>query len=433
MDILLTGGRVIDPKSGTDRKADVLIVGGKIARIEAGQRPPSSEVRVVHVPDRIIAPGFVDLHVHFREPGHEYKEDIESGSRAAAAGGFTTVCCMPNTTPPNDNRAVTDLILKRAREVDLVRIRPLGAVSKGLAGESMSEMGEMRDAGIIAVSDDGLPIMNAELMRRAMEYARTFGLPVVQHAEDLNLVAGGVMNEGEVATRLGLRGQPPSAESSMVARDLELCTWTGARYHVAHMSTARTVELIADAKRRGMPVSCEVTPHHLALTDAACCSYDTNTKVAPPLRSEADVGALKQAIADGIVDAIATDHAPHSDVEKELEYDHAAFGMVGLETALPILMGLCDEGALDVPRMIELLTSRPAACFGLDREGVGSLALGAPADVVVLDLDRRWTIDRAAFRSKARNTPFHGRSVRGRALLTLVGGKVVHDEDRTLT
>jgi dihydroorotase len=431
MDLLLVGGRVLDPKARVDRRADVLIQGGVIADIAPGLHPPS-DAHVVNVRDRLVVPGFVDLHVHLREPGHEYKEDIGSGGRAAAAGGFTTVCCMPNTTPPNDNRSVTDLIVRRAREVGLVRVRPVGAISKGLAGESLAEMAEMREAGIVAVSDDGKPVMNAELMRRALEYARTFSLPVVQHAEDLNLSAGGVMNEGAVATRAGLRGQPPSAESAMVARDLELCAWTGARYHVAHMSTARSAELVRDARRRGLPVTCEVAPHHFSLTDAACAHYDTTTKVAPPLRTVADVDALKQALADGTVDAIATDHAPHSAVEKELEFDHAAFGMIGLETAFALTLRLVDEQVIELRRAIELLTSGPARCFGLDREGVGALTIGLPADVTVLDPDRRWTVDRARMKSKSRNTPFHGWELRGRALLTLVGGKAVHDEDRIL-
>ncbi len=432
MSFLLKNGRVIDPASGRDEQVDVLIEGDKVTRIERGLRAASPETRVVDCANKIITPGFVDLHVHLREPGHEYKEDIGSGSRAAAAGGFTTVCCMPNTNPPNDNRSVTDLITRRAREVGLVRVRPVGAISKGLAGESMAEMGEMKDAGIVAVSDDGKPVMNAGLMRRAMEYARTFGLVCVQHAEDLNLSAGGVMHEGAVSTRIGLRGQPASAESVMVARDLELAALTGARYHVAHLSTARSAALVRDARRRGLAVTAEVTPHHLILTDAACGCYDTSTKCAPPLREATDLGALKEALADGTIDAIATDHAPHSAVEKDTEFDDAAFGMIGLETALPLLLELVKEGVIDVKRMIELFTIRPARCFALDRDGVGALAVGGPADLTVLDLDRAWKIDRAKLRSKSRNTPFHGRDVRGKAVLTFMNGRVSHDEDKVL-
>jgi dihydroorotase len=424
--LLVRGGRVIDPKNQVDRLADVLIEGGKVVEVGTGLRAPA-DATIIDATGKVVAPGFVDLHVHLREPGQEYKEDIASGSRAAVAGGFTTMCCMPNTTPTNDCRAVTDLIVRRAREVNLCRVRPIGAVSQDLKGETMAEMGEMKDAGIVAVSDDGKPVMNAGLMRRAMEYARTFDLPIVQHAEDLSLSSGGVMNEGEWATRLGLRGQPGAAESVMVARDIDLCAWTGARYHVAHLSVGRSADLVREAKKRGLPVTCEVTPHHLTLTDAACCGYDTDTKMAPPLRTNADLAALKAALADGTVDCIATDHAPHSPVEKQLEFDHAAFGIVGLETALSIMLEIVDEGVIGVPRLIELLTIGAARCFGLDAEGAGHLSVGAPADLVVLDLDHRYTIDRTKLRSKSKNTPYHGRAVRGRVTTTLVDGRIVYE------
>jgi dihydroorotase len=417
---------VVDPASGTDRTADVLVADGRIARVGPGQAP--SGARAIDVSGKVVVPGLVDLHVHLREPGQEYKEDIASGTRAAAAGGFTTICCMPNTVPVNDCRAVTDLILARAREAGSARVHPIGAISKGLLGESLAEMAEMREAGIVAVSDDGLPVMNAGLMRRALEYAATFGLPVVQHAEDLTLSAGGMMNEGEVATRIGLRGQPPAAESVMVARDLELVAWTGARYHVAHVSAARTAALVRDAKRRGLPVTCEVTPHHLTLTDAACHAYATYCKCAPPLRAAADVAALKEALADGTIDAIATDHAPHSPVEKDVEFDEAAFGMTGLETALPLVLALVTEGVIPLARAIALLTTSPARCFGLT---AGTLAEGAPADVTVIDLDRSWSFGRATSQSKSMNSPFQG-PLRGRAALTLFGGRVVHDLDGVL-
>ncbi|HWM87889.1 MAG TPA: dihydroorotase, partial [Kofleriaceae bacterium] len=331
MNLLLRGGRVVDPGQNIDAALDVRVESGSIAEVGRGLAAGRG-VRVVDVRDRLIVPGLVDLHVHLREPGQEYKEDIATGSAAAAAGGFTTVCCMPNTVPPNDCRSVTDLIVRRSREVGLCRVRPVGAISVGLQGKALAEYGEMKEAGVVALSDDGRPVMNAGLMRRALEYARTFDLPVVQHAEDLALAEGGVMNEGEVATRLGLRGQPPQAESIMVARDLELVEWTGACYHVAHASTARTVELVRQAKRRGLPVSCEVTPHHLHLTHEAVAAppgYDTRAKVNPPLRAGIDVEALREGLADGSIDCIATDHAPHSTVEKEVEFDHAAFGMIG--------------------------------------------------------------------------------------------------------
>jgi dihydroorotase len=425
--ILLRGGRVLDPGGDLDRAADVLVEDGRVARIAPGQRPPSSDTRVVELHGMLVVPGLVDLHVHLREPGQEYKEDIASGTRAAVAGGFTTVCCMPNTVPPNDTRAVTELIVRRAREAGACHVRPVGAISKGLAGEALAEIGELRDAGCVAVSDDGRPVMSSGLMRRALEYAATFGLPVVQHAEDLGLSAGGVMNEGPHATRAGLRGQPAAAESVMVARDLELVAWTGARYHVAHLSTARSAELLRAAKRRGLPVTCEVAPHHLTLTDAACCDYDTRTKVAPPLRSDADVAALKEALADGTVDAIATDHAPHSPVEKELEFDNAAFGMTGLETALPLVLALVAERVIDLGRAVALLTSSAARCFGLD---AGRLVEGGAADLTVIDPARRWRYD--ATRSKSRNSPFWGRELTGAATLTLVGGRPAHDVDGVL-
>lgn len=433
MEILLRGGRVIDtsvtdasgPGGAFDGVADVLIRDGRIAAVGPGLSAPSA--RVIDVSGKLVTAGLVDLHVHFREPGYEYKEDIASGAAAAVAGGFTTVCAMPNTKPVNDCRAVTDLMTRRSREAGLARVRPIGAVSKGLLGESLAEIGEMRDAGIVAVSDDGRPVMAAGLMRRALEYARTFDLPVVQHAEDLSLAEGGVMNEGPVSTRLGLRGQPPQAESIMVARDVELCAWTGARYHVAHISTARSVELVREAKKRGLPVTCEVTPHHLVLTDEACGHYDTATKVMPPLRDDIDRKACLEGLADGTIDAIATDHAPHSDVEKEVEFDCAAPGMIGLETAVPLTLELVRDGVIDLVHAVRLLTSGPARCFSLDREGVGSLAVGNPADIAVLDLEEAWKIDADDMRSKSTNTPFQGRPVIGRAILTLVDGQVAFD------
>ena len=421
--LLLKGGRVIDPATEFDKISDVLIEDGVIKAVEPGARADGA--RVLDCAGKIVAPGFVDLHVHFREPGHEYKEDIASGARAAAAGGFTTVCCMPNTNPPNDNRSVTELIVRRAREAAVVRVLPIGAISKGLKGESLAEMGEMKDAGIVAVSDDGMPVMNADLMRRALEYARTFGLVVVQHAEDKNLAQGGVMNEGPAATRAGLRGQPPAAESVMVARDLELVAWTGARYHVAHISTAAAVRAVRAAKKRGLPVTAEATPHHFTLTDVACCSYDTATKVAPPLRSEADRQAVREALADGTIDCIATDHAPHATQEKQLEFDQAAFGMVGLETALGLGLKLVDEKVLTLPTLIERLTVGAARVLGLK---AGTLGRGAPADVTVIDLEAAYKVDPDRFKSKSRNSPFRGWELRGRVAQTIVGGVVVHEE-----
>ncbi|HWU88433.1 MAG TPA: dihydroorotase, partial [Kofleriaceae bacterium] len=395
-DLVLRGGRVLLGPAGAPRfeAADVRIAGGRIAELGRGL----AGGRVVDVTDLWVAPGLIDLHVHLREPGQEYKEDIETGTRAAAAGGFTTICCMPNTTPVNDQRTVTELIVRRAREIGAVRVRPIGAITQGLEGKLLADIADMKSAGIVAISDDGRPVMNAGLMRRAFEYARTFDLPVVQHAEDLDLSEGGAMNEGAVATRIGIRGQPACAESAMVARDLEIVEWTGARYHVAHVSTARTVALVREAKRRGLPVTCEVTPHHLALTDEACSHYDTRTKVMPPLRTAADQEALLEGLADGTIDCIATDHAPHSPVEKDVEFECAAPGMLGLETALPILLDFVRRGRLDERRVLEALTAGPARAFGL---AGGALVAGVAADVCVIDPARPVTIDADALRSKS--------------------------------
>ena len=430
MDILLRRGRVIhthaDDHSVFDRSADVLVRDGRIAEIGTGLSSPK-HCQVVDASSYVVTPGLVDLHVHFREPGHEYKEDIATGCQAAASGGFTTVCCMPNTNPVNDCRAVTDLILRRAKQANGVRVYPIGAISRGLQGQRLAEFGEMQQAGIVAVSDDGRPIMNAGLMRRALEYAHTFGLPVVQHAEDLELAESGSMNEGEVSTRIGVRGQPAEAETVMVARDIELVANTRARYHVAHISASRTVSLVRDAKRRGLPVSCEVTPHHFTLTDESCAAYDTNTKVMPPLRTHRDLDAIKEGMADGTIDCIATDHAPHSDVEKQVEFSCAAPGMLGLETAVPLTLELVSEGVIDLAKAIQMLTMNPARLFSLHRQGVGTLREGAPADICIVDVDRQWSVDRSAVQSKSQNTPFHGRAMQGRAVMTLVQGKIVHD------
>jgi dihydroorotase len=424
MDFCLRGGRVIDPAANLDKQADVLIRDGVVARIEPGLGANlGRDVRVFEVGDCWVVPGLIDLHTHLREPGQEYKEDIATGTASAAAGGFTAVCAMPNTVPPNDNRAVTELMVRRAREVGLVRVFPIGAITQGLKGEVLAEMGELQEAGCVAVSDDGRPVMNAEVMRRALEYARGFGLPIIQHCEDLALSGGGSMNEGPVSTRAGIRAQPSAAESSMVARDLELVALTGARYHVAHISAVESVRLVREAKRRGLPVTCEVTPHHLTLTDEACASYDTHTKCNPPLRSSADIAALTEALADGTIDAIATDHAPHSPVEKDVEFEQAAFGVIGLETALPLCLDLVRNGILTPSSLVRRLSTGPAAVLRLPG---GSLAAGLPADITVIDPDAAWTCEPARFRSRSRNSPFAGVSMRGRAVLTLVGGKIVH-------
>ncbi len=427
-DLVLRGGRVFTTSGDriVDQVGDVRIVKGRVVEIGRGLVGG----RIVDVKDLWVVPGLIDLHVHLREPGQEYKEDIETGTRAAASGGFTTICCMPNTRPVNDQRTVTELMVRRAREVGAVRVRPIGAITQGLEGKALADIADMKDAGIVAISDDGRPVMNAGLMRRAFEYARTFDLPVVQHAEDLDLSEGGAMNEGPVSTRIGIRGQPACAESSMVARDLEIVHWTGARYHVAHVSTARTVALVRDAKRRGLPVTCEVTPHHLALTDEACSHYDTRTKVMPPLRTAADQEALLEGLADGTIDCIATDHAPHSPVEKDVEFECAAPGMLGLETCLPIILDFVRMGSLEDLRAITALTLGPARAFGLPG---GTLAVGAVADVCVIDPERPMTITAEGLASKSKNTPFLGQTLAGRAVLTLVEGRAMFDLDRRLS
>ncbi len=422
MDICLRGGRVIDPARGMDAEADVLLKDGVVSRVGKGIADGTS-ARVVDVRGLWVVPGLIDLHTHLREPGQEYKEDIATGTRAAAAGGYTAVCAMPNTVPPNDNRAVSELMVRRAAEVGVVRVYPVGAISKGLKGESLAEMGELRDAGCVAVSDDGHPVMNAELMRRAMEYARTFGLTIVQHCEDLTLSADGAMNEGLVSTRAGIRAQPSAAESSMVARDIELCALTGARYHVAHISSAESVRLVREAKRRGLPVTCEVTPHHLTLTDEACAGYDTHAKCNPPLRAQSDVDALRAALVEGVIDAVATDHAPHSAVEKDVEFEQAAFGVIGLETSIPLVLDLVRTAGLSPSDFVRRVSTGPAAAFGLRG---GTLAEGRLADVTVIDPDTTWTCKPAGLRSRSRNTPFAGRALQGRAALTIVGGRIVY-------
>lgn len=419
--LLITGGRVIDPESGSDGLADVLIRDGCIESVGTGLQDP--EARRFEASGAIVAPGFIDMHVHLREPGIEHAETIETGARAAAAGGFTSICCMPNTAPVNDSPTVTSYIVQRAREVAAVNVFPIGAITKGSLGEELAAIGSMREAGIVAISDDGRPVMNARVMRRAMELAHSLDIPVIDHCEDLNLSAGGDMHEGRESVRLGLGGIPSASEDVMVARDLLLAELTGARYHVAHLSTARSVAMVAFAKTRGVNVSCEVTPHHFALTDAELSCYDSNYKMKPPLRCHPDVDAVIEGIVSGVVDAIATDHAPHAGNDKMQEFERCPFGITGLETAIGLsLAELVHTGRITVNRMVELFTTGPANILRLNR---GSLAPGAPADVTIFDLETEWTYDVQQSFSKSRNSPFHGRRFRGGPLATIVGGKIV--------
>lgn len=423
MRVLLAGGRVVDPSQGLDGPADLLLEDGRVSRV--GGRIAAEGAERIDVSGLVVCPGFLDMHVHLREPGQEWKETVATGTRAAAAGGFTGVACMPNTDPPNDSRSVTELILAQARDHGVVPVYPIGCVTKGQRGEQLAEMGDMAAAGARGFSDDGRPILSSLLMRKALEYSQIFDLPIIDHCEDSALVAGGVVHEGEISTRLGLRGWPGVAEDVMVQRDILLAEYTGGHVHVAHLSTGKSAEFVRRAKGEGIRVTCEVTPHHLVLTHEAVAEYDTDAKMNPPLRPEEDREALVRALADGTVDAIATDHAPHHRDEKCVEFSCAPFGVVGLETAVPLCLDrLVHSGRIGLSRLVELFTIGPARILRLDR---GTLKPGAAADVTVFDLDREFTVDRARFRSKSGNTPFSGWTLRGAPVLTLVGGRVLHD------
>jgi len=421
MTVLIRKGRVIDP-GRINGPADVLIQDGKIAQVGKGLAVPPGAT-VMDATGKWVLPGFVDLHVHLREPGFEYKETIQTGTAAAVAGGFTSVCCMPNTSPVNDNQSVTEFILDKARAAGLAHVFPVGAITKGSEGKELAEFGELKDAGCVAVSDDGQPVMNGMVMRRALEYARAFNLTVVDHCECLHLSEGGGMHEGLVATELGLPGVPAAAEDVMVARNLVLAELTGGRLHLAHLSTAGSVRMVREAKARGIKVTAEACPHHFLLTDEAVREFNTNAKMNPPLRSRRDVDAIKAGLKDGTIDAIATDHAPHADFEKLREFDYAPFGIVGLETAWGLALTLVDEGALSVEQVVALLTVQPARAFGLSK---GTLAVGADADVTIVDPDAQWVVEPEQFRSKGRNTPFAGWKLKGRVTATIVGGRVVY-------
>lgn len=421
MKTLIKNGRVLDPAHQIDANLDVLAVDGKIAQIAAGIELPDAET--IDAGGLLVVPGLIDIHVHLRDPGYEYKEDIVSGTRAAAAGGFAAVACMPNTNPINDNKAVTTYIRQKAAAEGQVRVYPVGSITKGLKGESLAEFGDLQAAGCVAVSDDGRPVTSGEIMRRALEYAHSFQLPVISHAEDLSLVGDGVMNEGFVATQLGLRGIPWVAEDAAVARDVLLAEFTGARLHIAHVSTRGAVEIIRAAQRRGVPVTAETAPHYFTLTDEAVRGYDTHAKMNPPLRSAADVQAIRDGLADGTLSVIATDHAPHHVDEKNVEFNLALNGIVGLETALPLTLRLVEEGVLTLTEAIARLTIGPARALGLPG---GTLEVGRAADITLVDPTCKWTLDPARLLSRSKNTPFGGWQLKGAATLTMVDGRVVY-------
>ncbi len=427
--LLIKGGRVVDPSTGTDAPLDVLLEDGRVA--ELGARLPARGAEVIEAAGRVVCPGFIDVHVHLREPGREDKETVATGTRAAAAGGFTAVCAMPNTEPVNDNAGVTRLILERARDAGSgVRVWPIGAITRGSRGEELAEYGELQQAGCVAVSDDGRPVRSARVMRRALEYAQAFGLPVIDHCEEPTLSEGACMNEGPVSTLLGLRGAPAVGETIMVERDVLLCELTGGRLHVAHISTAGAVDAVRRAKARGLRVTAEATPHHLLLTDelVRAGEYDTHTKMNPPLRAEADRLAVLAGLLDGTIDCIASDHAPHTVDDKLCEYDLAAFGIVGLETTVALCLDrLVAPGHLTLLQLVALLSTHPARVLGLPG---GTLAPGSPADVTVLDTQLRRKVDPPRFQSLGRNTPFGGWTLVGAPVLTIVDGRVAWKDAR---
>lgn len=423
MQILIKGGHLIDPANKKNGQFDLLISKGKIEAVEPeGKIKDIPGADIIDAKGAIVTPGFCDMHVHFREPGHEYKETIETGSQSAAAGGFTTVAVMPNTSPVNDNRSVTEFILSQAKETSNINILPIGAITKGLRGETLSDMGELKEAGCIGYSDDGRPVSNSEIMRRALEYSKMFDLPCIQHSEVLELTQGGSMNEGIVSTELGLKGMPTEAEDIMVHRDICLLPKTGGRLHVAHISSGGSVDLVRQAKAKGLAVTCEVAPHHFTLTHDACRGYDTNAKMSPPLRTQSDLDMIKEGMRDGTIDIIATDHAPHDRVDKQVEFSKACFGIVGLETALPLTLKMVDEKVISLERAIDMLTFQPNQLFKLDK---GSLGIGKAADITLFDEKMEYTIDPSKFRSRSKNSPYKDWKVRGKVLRTLVNGKTV--------
>ena len=425
MSILIKSGRIIDPSRNFDKIGNILIEDGKIKSFPRDTKrfEKNPKYEVINAEGKIVSPGLVDIHVHLREPGYEHKETIRTGCESAAAGGFTSIVCMPNTNPVNDNASVTEYIMLKARTEGIVNVFPIGAITKEEKGETLAQIGEMYEAGCVGISDDGMPVMNSKVMRHAMEYVKAFGIPVISHAEDMNLSANGVMNEGETSTLLGLKGIPAASEDVMVSRDIMLAELTGTHLHICHVSTSGSVRLIRAAKARGVNVTAEAAPHHFTLTDKEVGEYNTNAKMNPPLRSERDLEAVREGLADGTIDIIATDHAPHSEDEKKVEFDLAPFGIVGLETALPLSLRLVEQGVISLHDMIAKMTCIPSKIVNIER---GALSLGAPADVVIFDAEKKFNVDRNKFHSKSKNTPFHGWELSGVVNCTIVNGSVVY-------
>ncbi len=427
--LLITGAHLIDPSQNMDKRANLLLEDQKVAWIGEGE-PPKRSYNLIQAEGLVVCPGFVDLHCHLREPGFEEKETIATGSRAAAKGGYTTICCMPNTNPPLDNQSSIDYVKGAAEREGVVRVLPIGCISKGRRGEELVEMEELFKSGVVGFSDDGSPVASSRLMRQALEYSLSFGLAIISHCEDLALSEGGQMNEGIISTRLGLPGIPAAAEEVILARDLILAKLTGARLHVAHVSTEGSVELIKRAKDKGVRVTAEVTPHHLVLTEERVIGYDTNAKVNPPLRTKKDAQALLEGLKEGVIDAIATDHAPHTEVDKLCEFALAPFGISGLETAFGSLMELVHEGKLDLKVLISKLTWEPAKIIGERFGKLGTLALGSPADVTIFDPSREWQVSPDDFASKGKNTPFKGSTFKGKVVMTISRGKIVYKDEK---
>jgi dihydroorotase len=428
--LLITKGRIIDPSQGLDEVGSLLVANGKISWRGRGETlPPATDYEVLPAPGLVVCPGFIDLHCHLREPGFEEKETIATGTRAAARGGFTTVCCMPNTNPPLDSVAAIRLVTTKATAGSVVRVLPIGCISKGRQGKELAPLADMALAGVIGFSDDGSPVMSSELMRRALVYNRVLGLPIIDHCEDTNLSTGGVLNEGRISIKLGLRGIPAAAEETMVARDLALAKETGGRLHIAHISTAGSAGLVRRAKVEGVRVTCEVTPHHLTLTEDAVVRHGAQAKVNPPLRTGRDIQVLIQGLRDDVIDVIATDHAPHTVADKQLDLAEAPSGISGLETALGSLMSLVHGGEITLLKLISKLTWEPAKIIG-DRYGqLGTLTIGAPGDITIFDPNKEWLVDTSTFASKGRSTPLAGAVLKGRVMATVFGGKLVYKDN----